>query len=996
MNIKEFKEIIRSNDLNSLQLYIIRNNINLNEYGYDCIEETKQQIIKRRNYKNQYNSFIYLKNVVFDPLIYSIENECSNIVIKFIATKYYNLDYDIQEGKNPLFIALQHKYFTIVDLLLHNNADLYYINSKGQNVIQYILDNDDYLTKNQLNFLIKKNFNINCKIYTISPINKIMKVQSCLEFLLKNSSKDNVIENINLIIKQLLYNNDFIIKLITIVKNQKCISQEILNKLIYNEKKKIMITKKIYEVIITLNDPMLLNSIFFYDVNFENELNKKVIIDENKGYKLLSNSISKSNLEVLKLLNKKGFSVNEFNDNGVTPLIQAIYFNKTNYVYYLVSHGADVNKKSKKDEFPILCAVKKYNIEILKYLLKNNANPNQQDNKGNTTLMYASQFGNIQAIKCLLDNNADINMQNKEGLTALMIALTSNRAEAIDLLLDYSQININLKSNKGLNAIMFAAKNSKFDIFTLLMNKIEKTNININETDNEGFNALMYACMCSGGQLYVYHSFAYLCKSILSYSYIIKDILNRNINFKQKSKNGKNALMIAASHGSLNMVKTLINFGMNIHEVDNDNCTILMYACKNHILTLYKRLEREIQDINVNTIMDFAKNMYDEQTDIYDNNYNHNVNKYGYIHLVRYLVEQGVNINAKDSKGNNALIIASTNGFLNLVEYLLINKIHINEKNNQGYTALMCAAMYGHLNTVKCLINHGADTKILDNNGNNVLLLAVREGQLEVVRYLIELGLNVHEKNLDEKNALLIAIEYDHQNLVQYLHQQGINPNEKNNKGWNALITAAHYSRPNMVRYFNEAGVDINMVDNIGRSALMHCLYMYGDQKYPFISNNVNNISRLMNNSFTTIKYLIEQGAKVNIQDSSGLSPLAVAACNGPLQNVKYLIDMGANINLLDNEGNDILFWARKSKFFENYINIISNKNDKILFNSLYTPIIEATCLSKTPENFNTCHNVKKYKTSNYQILIDYLLQIKKSYLQSKESKSNVLFLREE
>ncbi|ORX45422.1 hypothetical protein BCR36DRAFT_585736 [Piromyces finnis] len=611
--------------------------------------------------------------------------------------------------------------------------------------------------------------------------------------------------------------------------------------------------------------------------------------------------------------------------------------------------------------------------------------------------MYASQFGNIQAIKCLLDKGADINKQDKNGLTALMIAITSNRVEAIDLLLDHKPINISIKNKHGLNAIMFAAKDSKYNIFTLLMNKIEKVNKSINETDYKGYNALMHACFCSGGQLYVYHSFAYLCKTILSYSNIVKDILNRNINFEQKSNSGENALMIAATYGSLNMVKTLVNIGMNVHEIDNNNCTMLMHACRNNILSLYKTLEREEEQImNVDILTEFKKNIFDAQTDIYANN--NNENKYGYIHLVKYIIEQGVDINAKDNIGNNALMIASKNGFLNLVEYLIANGAFINEKNNEGRTALMYAATNGYVNTVKYLIEHGANIESTDKDGNNALMLAVREGHFETVQYLKESGVNIHKKNLEEKNALLLAVEYDYLDLVQYLHQQGISLNEKNNKGWNALITAAHYSRPHMVQYFIEAGTDINTIDNDKRTALMHCLYMFGDEKYPFLSSKIFSISKLIDNSFTTIKYLIEHGAKINVQDSLGQNPLTIAIHYGPLRNVKYLIDNGADIDFLDNKGKNILFWAKKSRFFENYINIMKQKkNSKPLLNSIYTPLIEATCLPETTEQFYSLYNIKEFNSSNYNLLIDYLLNVKaKNKLLSENSKKSILSLREE
>jgi len=46
------------------------------------------------------------------------------------------------------------------------------------------------------------------------------------------------------------------------------------------------------------------------------------------------------------------------------------------------------------------------------------------------------------------------------------------------------------------------------------------------------------------------------------------------------------------------------------------------------------------------------------------------------------------------------------------------------------------------------------------------------------------------------------------------------------------------------------------------------------------------------------VKYLIEKGAQVNIQDNNGISSLHIASQEGHLEVVKYLIEKRAQVNM--------------------------------------------------------------------------------------------------
>ena len=85
---------------------------------------------------------------------------------------------------------------------------------------------------------------------------------------------------------------------------------------------------------------------------------------------------------------------------------------------------------------------------------------------------------------------------------------------------------------------------------------------------------------------------------------------------------------------------------------------------------------------------------------------------YGHLEIVKYLVENGADINAKDYEEFTSLIRASINGHLEVVKYLVENGADINTKDHVGITPLIYASMLGNFELVKYLIGKGADVNI--------------------------------------------------------------------------------------------------------------------------------------------------------------------------------------------------------------------------------------------------------------------------------------------
>ena len=147
----------------------------------------------------------------------------------------------------------------------------------------------------------------------------------------------------------------------------------------------------------------------------------------------------------------------------------------------------------------------------------------------------------------------------------------------------------------------------------------------------------------------------------------------------------------AAQNGDLNEVKRL--FALNpsiINEKDREKDTALMKACR---------------DCNA-------------------------------VNVVAFLLENGANINVRDTIDQTPLIIASQNGCTDIVRMLLDAGADIHHRNDQGENALISAAQEGHIDTVKFLLEAGADVNQSNADGETPLDLAIR---LRQKKELIEL-----------------------------------------------------------------------------------------------------------------------------------------------------------------------------------------------------------------------------------------------------------------
>ena len=133
--------------------------------------------------------------------------------------------------------------------------------------------------------------------------------------------------------------------------------------------------------------------------------------------------------ELVRMLIEDGISLNEFDDNGNSPLHLAIFNHQNNYAGLLISKGADLNLKNKLDLSPLHIASMLDNRRIVDELIINGADVNIKGNTNYTPLLIASELNYLNLARDLLRKGANPKMKTSQGLNSRQIALIQKSKE---------------------------------------------------------------------------------------------------------------------------------------------------------------------------------------------------------------------------------------------------------------------------------------------------------------------------------------------------------------------------------------------------------------------------------------------------------------------------------------------------------------------------------------------------------------------------------------
>ena len=214
---------------------------------------------------------------------------------------------------------------------------------------------------------------------------------------------------------------------------------------------------------------------------------------------------------------------------------------------------------------------------------------------------------------------------------------------------------------------------------------------------------------------------------------------------------------------------------------------------------------------------------------------------------------------------------ACKSGKLVIVRRYIQNGYNVNEKDSLGWTPLMWAVSEGHLKIVKELVRAGADVDLRNLNGRTALHLACYYDYQKVMKLLIESMSNINEQDKNGKTALMLAAEQGHCSVVGALMKAGADTTVKDDKGETAVCLAESYA---VVRHL------VTDVEELSTEERNHVLWHTCD-----------------GGDLSMVKSVIRAGCDLD-HFHRGHTPLMMASIRGHDDVVKELILAGCKVDL--------------------------------------------------------------------------------------------------
>lgn len=331
----------------------------------------------------------------------------------------------------------------------------------------------------------------------------------------------------------------------------------------------------------------------------------------------------------------------------------------------------------------------------------------------------------------------------------------------------------------------------------------------------------------------------------MGHSSLVTFLLKRGANINQRDSLGRGMISTCIYSSAANpttktkIMKTLINYGANLNEVDVNGQTPIILA------TL------ENQPALVSAMVDLGADM-----DFIDNNCYTAVAyavKKNLSELVDLFLRKNAATHILDTNGRSIFSIACLFNSKQALASLMERGLDEMHRDNSGWTPLHEASYSGHLAIAQMLIDYGSELDACDNDGKTSVFYACQEGHLDMVQLLVMRGASLCVRSHQGVSPMRVATLYNRRHICEYLLQQPTN-------------------------------IDINYVDTDGRTMLFN-----------LIQTNGNNLD--------TIELLLSHGASVMTRGPDGWTCFHLCASVGNQTCFKLLLLYHSNLEVTDSNG---------------------------------------------------------------------------------------------
>jgi ankyrin repeat protein len=538
------------------------------------------------------------------------------------------------------------------------------------------------------------------------------------------------------------------------------------------------------------------------------------------------------------------------------------------FVRMLVERGFDLSARFS----PLWEAVSSGSLPLVEYLIRHGANPCQVDDELiHPAIHRAADEGHLEILKLLLEHGADPWRVRtvREGVskfferTAIEEAMWGCHSEVVDFLLSRLPNDLPKPAMLGITVTAIRSKSPEVLHFMLerLFDGVEP------EEKREYEQRLITVAVSERTEE------------------TLKLLLDRGFEFTFMDENGSSPLHVAAASGTADIALMLLEHGADMHGRTKENKSPIGIAARAWNIGVLSVL----LDWNTQTGLPIEDDFIVVETA--ESGHSHKWKE-----AVRLLLSHGAPVDGCNADGETALHYAVLDNDIDLVRDLLGHGINTSMVSRRGGSPLHFAAFKGYMDIVKELVCHGAIVDLAyDFEGDGYK--ANHTGDESTHR--------PHDWGPIEKQwtPLHSAACGGHDAVADFLLKQGAQVSPKALSGDTPLHVAASAGEPTIVKMLLERGADVSGKQAAGNTPLhsvaratmvssmkkLHERFMCNCK----LAKEAQEVAKLppTRRWIDCVAILVHHGADLGVENSEGLTPLAVAVCCDNHEVVKAFID---------------------------------------------------------------------------------------------------------
>ncbi len=498
---------------------------------------------------------------------------------------------------------------------------------------------------------------------------------------------------------------------------------------------------------------------------------------DDSGRTALHTACWDGNMNIVELLIAKGADVNVTQDKtGNTPLHNAAFAGHKDMVMLLVGNGADLTKKDKSGHTPLHYAAWDGHTHVIEFLLAKRADIRSLNKNRQTPLHLAAEDGAKSAVELLIANGAEVDAKDRQGVTPLGGAVGEHRSlvrlpKATDAdsyckrgdhfywedkfdraIEDYtSALALDPEKDRAYffrgrawaqagnaqRAVDDWKRAIKLDWHSALHAYYVQ---NLLESSDSGLDQLIRQAASSHLEdLETVSGYAVGYGGTPGDFYVVSLILAKPFEEDVFFKMTKNAnpvqramrLICLAKHDVTRYEQTIRSFFTDIAELKYNP-----FGCAITRTTLDKLAKSIIDDPNV---LDYWSAKHTERrSDSPSRNSREQEWIRKRIEVLRFLINKGADVNAKDLQGETPLHYSAQHGSIRFAELLLANGAEVNARSHRSDTPLCDAVRWGYQDIAELLLEYGADINVKGQGDRTPLDIAVQMNYSGLSEFLRE------------------------------------------------------------------------------------------------------------------------------------------------------------------------------------------------------------------------------------------------------------------